>query len=325
MKKWLLCAAVFLCFSSVLASEPTNRQLVCAAGIELIYLTYGLSGEANVKPRYRLEEHVTNSMRAVLEAMRGLDADVPLLFVEPRELRNAEDLWWRLMRTYRGHQYHGSPDEVAVELTAWPEAGVNTFKFEKAGVTYRFQLAAAQGTMRVQYNADRLNSTMELKTSLTSRLAFVNGQQGVLSEWVEGRELENATAADIDRMLTENEIDETSFSDASAFEWLVNHSRCATSRFVVTPQKQIVVVSRSGGCLNCSTNAPPEGDQFYLGWTLPKRYSRRFIAKLKEIDREKLSFSIQLDLGTAESAALLFRREVILKDVELRGEAALIP
>lgn len=332
--QWWLLGAVCLCVASVCSSAQAMPwrwpQFLggCNAQIHGIYLAYGLLGKPVQDPRFYLEPHVGAALKAALEDYKT--EGNPLAFDYVPDSR-AEDFWWQVNYRHSYVRFGGVGGEPYVLTQLHDNSGrlTNEFMLTAQGKRFLFRKTDLEYPGRLRYAADRLNHFLGQDTSVRTRLSVINenGQQtGLLSDWAEGTELPaDLPSSEVLAMVERGEIDPVSFSTAQAFEFLVNHSECSNARFVITPEKKVKVFEREK-CLGCCLNQPPpHPDRFYLGWTLPLKYSRSFVEALRNNGPEKLKEFTSLELDEAETRSLLFRRTLILKDVELRGAAAYFP
>jgi hypothetical protein len=165
--------------------------------------------------------------------------------------------------------------------------------------------------------ASILNQMLKLNTVARSFWGQVNDQYGSISEAVLGQKYS----------IAKKQVDPKSFSNAMAFEFLVANADGVERNFYVDAKGQVQVfdhdlafmiglvkskVDRSEDEIIASTDA-------LLGIRLPERYTRELHGALLKLKRSQLDRQLEYLLSYDERDAIMFRRDIILADIELRG------
>jgi hypothetical protein len=165
--------------------------------------------------------------------------------------------------------------------------------------------------------ASQLNQGMGIDTVPRALRVRLNGVDGVITEFVSGN--------------LDVEPDPYSRSDAEAFEFLIGNTDGHMGR--LNPERSNFVFDSSGRMrVRDHDRAFEPGlpirsqpmEMGRVGTYLPDRYTRTFVGAIQRPYFESwLRQTVSGNLDRYEIEGILLRREVILKDLELRGEGAL--
>lgn len=167
---------------------------------------------------------------------------------------------------------------------------------------------------RFTFAASLLNRRMGLNTVPGARFGRIEGKLGVISEEATG--LAPKTLATEDPNVFKNPV---ARADAEAFEFLVGNPDARAGNLHLDDSGNIQVFDHGRAWSPWLPNSTP--------WTWhrpPLKYSRRFIEALRGLDRQTLQREFSDYLTELEIEGLLFRRQILLEDRELRGASALL-
>jgi hypothetical protein len=175
-----------------------------------------------------------------------------------------------------------------------------------------------------------LNDYFELSVVPKNAPAIVNGQVGVIRDYIEGWNFHKSTAIRFEsalaKALREKKISAASFDNASALMFLISNEDVTAPNILVDRDSQVRIVdlgvSFYGHEMPQELHTTSVFDAYPMGFFLPRRYSKKFVKKLKELDREKIEGMLLDHLSNDEIGTLLFNREIMLQDVALNPDIA---
>ena len=172
--------------------------------------------------------------------------------------------------------------------------------------------------------ASILNRSLKLQVFVNSVWARINGELGALSDAAKGLEPKES----LDAMVKKGLLTVEAASEYEAYSFFIGDFD-ATRVNVRVLRKKIKSFDADFafvplGILTQDHEAAPERMDRLAGVRLPEKYTQRFVDNLKKLTPKKLEQKLEYYLSRDELDALIFRREVILKDIERRGDAAIL-
>lgn len=191
------------------------------------------------------------------------------------------------------------------------------------GKRYVFREMDEYQDMRLSIAAAQLNEAIGIGTAPRLRVAKVNGKLGTLSDFVEGAKLPQLNRqTPLKRLLEAGTLNEESYFDAKAFEFLVGNTDAKCVDSFINPEGKVVCVDHNYAFRHGLVEYFPY--EAALGPVLPSRYSAKWVAFVNETKRggtnptkrDAIIANLKIYLSPAEVDATLFRLEVIAADMD---------
>ena len=172
--------------------------------------------------------------------------------------------------------------------------------------------------VRLELSASTLNQTMGLQVVPKTKLVKVDNVVGSLSESVVGHVIEHSRSTDPSRRM-----------EAHGFEFLVGNVDSLSRNMLVDREGVVKVFDHDFAfvlgivkTLHHDENAKLRlyaNSESLFGPTLPETYTEEFKAGLRKLTDKQIEKKFEYLLNEDERQALRFRRDILLKDIELRG------
>ncbi len=183
-------------------------------------------------------------------------------------------------------------------------------------------LTAPEGPQRARKTlaAHRVNRRLRLKVFPKTKWAMFEGKVGSLSEAAEGKEPERTLEA----LQAAGLANAASVSNTIAFEFLIGDFDGRKENMRVDTAGNVQVYDPdhafTHGLVNFKAAEP-----LLAGAHLPEKYTPEFVKALRTLDIGKMRRDLEYLLSEAEIEGIVFRREIILRDLERRGASAVWP
>lgn len=221
------------------------------------------------------------------------------------------------------------PSHVASRSKKITKGSSPVWDVELEGERFAFRVAGEYQDLRLAVAAAEANAFLGLRTVPRARAAIVEGRRGYLFDYVEGAALPALSRGKALRgAIAAKKLSEESYSDAMVFEFLVGNLDADSRNSLILPDGRVQVFDHNYAfAAGLPEYFPNEAS---LGPVLPQKYTRPLAEKLKSIgrgpaqaeQRKKFLDVLEPHLTPAELRAVEFRLDVILRDLERRGDAA---
>ena len=185
--------------------------------------------------------------------------------------------------------------------------------------------------------ANKLNRWFSLRSTADCWLGTLNGQTGLFSEFIPYEISENAWKFDFHRR---PDARYRRLYDLEAFEFLIGNYEAGWALNTLSRTKN--VLSNSGSmepALQDLDIVVIDHDPAFIpgihesslsyradtGTNLPALYSKTFVEKLKTLTEAELKLQLGSDATEIEIRGIMFRRALMLRDIDLRGSDVVIP
>ena len=170
--------------------------------------------------------------------------------------------------------------------------------------------------------AARLNQAMGLNTVPKTKWARVNGRLGSLSDVAPGKELRKP----IQTYINKGKIDSESLSNLKAFEFLVANVDGVIRNVHLDQEGKLKMfdhdfafaeglIDHKNGAFKITEWEKVAGDD------LPDFYTQEFINGVERLTPQKIKRSMQYLLSQEEIDGIIFRRKIILNDIQHQNHA----
>ncbi|MBS1969147.1 MAG: hypothetical protein JSU04_02505 [Bdellovibrionales bacterium] len=185
--------------------------------------------------------------------------------------------------------------------------------------------------------AYKLNRWLGLKSVPDAWIGTLNGQVGLFSEFIKHPISDNAWSYEVHKS---NDSRLKRFYDMEAFEFLIGNYEAEWGFNVLSRTKNKDM--RDGeGAISALSEVDPvviDHDPAFIpglshkslsysastGSNLPTRYTASFLQKLKALTPEAVAEVLGSDATPSEVSGILFRRALMLRDIELHGAESII-
>lgn len=166
--------------------------------------------------------------------------------------------------------------------------------------------------VRRTFAATALNNLMGLTIVPDSRFVRTPDNWGVASAIAKGTTMQKTSKL--------KDLDADSVSEVMAFEFLVGNQDTLIENFFVDSDRKLISVDHDLGFVSRVAPFPKsESVERLVGSTLPDRYTARFIKALQESTPDRIRSALSPHLTSYEVESVLFRRDILLKDISRRG------
>jgi hypothetical protein len=174
--------------------------------------------------------------------------------------------------------------------------------------------------------AFELDQAMQLGQAPKTQIALLDGWLGVLSEQLPGELLaESAPALSFQRSLRQGVedrlIDPGSLSDAEGFHFLIGDEDGWADNFIRNPEGIVVGFDFDGAFARAFSWH--HGNPDSLGAAMPRLYTPRFVTGLSRLTDSEIRRRTH-PFPAAARRQIAFRRDMMLKDIAERGDAAIL-
>ncbi len=173
--------------------------------------------------------------------------------------------------------------------------------------------------------ASILNKMVNLKTVAQTKWAKVNGELGTLSDKAPGDRLESAHKPY--ELLAK--ADPHSLANATSFEFLAGQKDGHYRNIAIDPKTGEVTVfdhdtAFVAGLVAVTGEHASEQRDMIMGATLPEKYTSQFVEALKALKPSAVKKKLENVLSEEEIEGVLFRRELMLQDIENRKATCML-
>lgn len=270
---------------------------------------------------------VAPAVRDVLEGYQRDGIEPPAsLGLLPADLVVSEK-WTRALGARTGLPSHEASQSKKISNGTSP-----VWDVQIEGRRFAFRVAGEYQDLRLSVAASEANEFLGLRTVPVARAAIVAGKRGYLFDFVEGIKLPTlGRKKAISDLLQTGKLDARSYSDAMAFEFLVGNLDADPRNSIILPDGRAQVFDHNyafaAGIPEYFTN------EASLGPVLPEKYTRSLATKLRSLgrsaessaNRRKFLELLEPHLTPVEIQAVEFRLDILLRDLEKRGDSALFP
>lgn len=290
MGRWNRAWFLFLFASAGFAADPLPPW--CLKLYEELAAKAALYNPARDRGRFSLElslePHVKAAFDQTLEAWKAQGKPPPLENYPPEGLIAFAKAWLKSLENLaRESRRIGSVERP------YPTRDVKktrAISLNEGGRTKYFVAATDDAALNHRYLAGALSQAMGLETVPPGEFVYLNGRLGYLVERAPGKGFVSGNQGDrVLQMMRDGKIREDSFADGQAFEFLINNGDAHAGDLRVDSEGKLRMFDHDSAFGYTMLSAQRHTrHSTALGWTLPERYSRRFVDGIRAMTEAKV-------------------------------------
>jgi hypothetical protein len=168
-----------------------------------------------------------------------------------------------------------------------------------------------------------VDQSLKVETVPVSKWAEVNGRLGTISEVADGR----APVLGMKELLAQGKVDPRSAYDCMAAEFLRGNVDGSKRNVRIDGKGRMRVFDHdfafSTGLSPIKSHVIEDPQDILVGVDLPEFYTKEFAENLAKWTPTKIRGKLEFLITDAEVEGVIFRREILLKDMELRPQSVL--